>query len=69
MLAVLVVYVVLAYFAVGLMLGSAFALRGASAIDANARGAGPLFKVVIIPGAAALWPLVLTRWKRTRGSS
>ena len=50
------------------VLGVAFALpfvwRGASRIDpAAARGTLP-FRILIVPGVVALWPILLRRWWR-----
>lgn len=52
------------YAAVGLVVALAFATRGVSRVDHAARDAHPLFRVLIIPGAAALWPVVLRWWAR-----
>ena len=57
---------VAAYAGVGIVVGSAFVIRGIGVIDHATRGAGAPwhFRLIILPGAAALWPLVLTRWIR-----
>jgi len=36
--------------------------KGVDRIDPNARGAGLGFRLLILPGSAALWPLLLRRW-------
>jgi hypothetical protein len=55
------------YTAVGVLFAIPFAFRGVTAIDANARaGAPPGFRLLIVPGAAALWPLLLKRWLAAR---
>lgn len=64
-MAVLLVSIVLGYLALGVLVGSAFAWRGAAAIDPNARGTGFGFRLLIIPGSAALWPLALVKWRRS----
>ncbi len=59
-----------AYTAIGVIVGIAFALKGVQVVDHAARGAGGPwhFRLVVLPGAAALWPLVLVWWVRsTRG--
>lgn len=68
-MAVLVVYAIAGYLGIGLVLGSVFALRGAARIDANARDAGLLFRILIVPGSAALWPIVLLKWKQSGAGS
>lgn len=52
------------YLLIGVVFGVAFALRGAGRIDPVARSGTALFRLLIVPGAAALWPLLATRWAR-----
>ena len=52
------------YTAAGLLFAVAFALRGAAAIDPAARDSGWGFRLLIIPGAMALWPVLAKRWLR-----
>ncbi len=52
------------YFAAGLLFAVSFALRGAAAIDPAARHAGWGFRLLIMPGAMALWPALAKRWLR-----
>jgi len=56
------VYLAIAYWAVGVVFGTAFILRGAARVDPAAKGAGWGFRLLILPGVAALWPLLLRRW-------
>lgn len=53
------------YLGLGLVFGLAFIIKGAPAIDPAARGAGWGFRLTILPGAAALWPVLLAKWLRT----
>jgi hypothetical protein len=55
------------YAAIGIAFALLFAAAGAQRIDAAAKGAGIGFRIMILPGAAALWPILLPRW--ARGSS
>lgn len=55
------------YLLLGLLFAIAFAFRGASRIDPAARQGTVGFRLVIIPGAAALWPLLARRWLRRQG--
>lgn len=50
------------YAALGLVFAIAFVLRGAARIDPQARGASWGFRLAILPGVIALWPLVALRW-------
>lgn len=61
-LAQAVVFAVAAYAASGLIFAVAFVSLAVQRIDAAARGAGWVFRILIIPGCAALWPLMLYRW-------
>jgi hypothetical protein len=50
------------YLVLGLVFALAFAARGAAAIDPAARGMPWAARLLIVPGAAALWPLMLWKW-------
>ncbi|MFN3960427.1 MAG: hypothetical protein ACK4NP_10995 [Parvularculaceae bacterium] len=50
------------YLAIGLAVAVVFAFAGAGRIDQATRGAGFLFRLLIIPGATLLWPLLLLMW-------
>ena len=51
-----------AYLALGVLFAIPFALVGAARVDPDARGATWGFRVLVIPGAALLWPLMARRW-------
>jgi hypothetical protein len=55
-----------AWLLAGLAVGIPFVLRGAGQIDEAARNASVGFRLVILPGTAALWPVLLVRWMTTR---
>ena len=59
---VALVYALTGYAALGLVFAVAFVWAGVGRIDSQARGAGVGFRVLILPGVAALWPLFLRRW-------
>ena len=50
------------YLALGLLFALAFAARGCRSIDPAAKDGTLGFRILIVPGAAALWPLLLRRW-------
>ena len=50
------------YAAAGVVFALAFKLLGISRIDNGAKGAGLGFRLLILPGLMALWPLMLIRW-------
>ncbi len=41
-----------------------FVVRVIERVDPTARGASVAFRLLILPGAAALWPLLAWRWRR-----
>jgi len=51
-----------AYAALGAAFALAFLAFGVDRIDHGAKGAGLLFRLMIVPGLIALWPLMLLRW-------
>ena len=55
------------YVAVGLVFAPFFALIGAGRIDPVAREGTLGFRILILPGAAALWPLLAWRWLKGTG--
>lgn len=57
-----------AYVAAGTVFAVPFALRGAGAIDPAAKGATRGFRVLTFPGAVALWPFMLVKWRRAARS-
>jgi hypothetical protein len=46
----------------GLLFGLAFVTYGVTRVDTAARGTGWGFRLLILPGVVALWPLLLRRW-------
>lgn len=57
-----ILWLTFAYAACGLLVGLAFVLFGAERIDPAVHGAPRMFRFIILPGAAALWPFVLVKW-------
>jgi hypothetical protein len=54
----------LLYVACGLAFGAAFVTWGVTTVDAAARGAPLAFRLIILPGVVALWPVLALRWAR-----
>jgi len=50
------------YLLCGLLFAIPFALKGAGKIDSHARHGSWGFRLLIIPGTMALWPLLARRW-------
>jgi len=52
------------YAAIGLAVGAAFVAKGVGKVDPVAAHASIGFRLLILPGAAGLWPLMLAKWLR-----
>jgi len=50
------------YLALGFLFAIPFAWVGSAKVDPDARGASWGFRLLVIPGAALLWPLMAKRW-------
>lgn len=50
------------YLLAGLVFGLAFVTVGVGRIDPAARGTSVAFRVLILPGAVALWPFLAVKW-------
>lgn len=57
----LVVWTALVYLALGIPSGLVFVLLLAPRLDPGARAGSILFRVVVLPAAVLLWPLVIGR--------
>ena len=57
-----IVTVLAVYVSVGVIFAVPFVVRGVNRIDAVARESSWGFRVAILPGTVALWPLLLKRW-------
>ena len=57
-----IVFFALAYVLCGLAVGVPFVLRGVDRVDEAARGAPLGFRLLILPGSVALWPLMAQKW-------
>jgi hypothetical protein len=56
--------VLIAYGGAGLVFAVIFLSLGVERVDAGAKGAGLGFRLLILPGVAAFWPLFSRRWVR-----
>ena len=59
-----IVTILTGYAAIGLGFAVLFVSVGVDKVDHQARGAGIGFRLMILPGVTALWPLLLSRWIR-----
>lgn len=56
-----------AYLAIGLVFAIVFVSRGVGRVDAAAAAGSLGFRVLLVPGATALWPLLARRWRHATG--
>jgi hypothetical protein len=61
-----VIWLVGAYAAAGLVFAVGFVTVGVPKVDPVAKGSPVGFRLLILPGCALLWPLLLGRWMRSR---
>jgi hypothetical protein len=58
------VYTLVAYATLGFVFAVPFVWIGIQRLDSEARGSGIGFRLLILPGVAAFWPIFLNRWRR-----
>jgi len=61
-IAIWIVSLGMLYAAIGVLFAVVFSVFGAGRIDPAAKDSTFGFRLLIIPGAAALWPILLKRW-------
>ena len=54
------------YGGLGLIFAVPFVCIGVNRLDSEAQGSGIGFRLLILPGVAAFWPMFLYRWMRRR---
>lgn len=57
----LMVFGFYSYLIIGFVLGIAIILRGLNSIDPTTVGSPISFKLIILPGVVALWPMLIKR--------
>jgi hypothetical protein len=57
---------VVIYLVIGLLFGAIFVFKGVGVVDPMAGCAPLVFRVMILPGSVALWPVLLGKWLRVR---
>jgi hypothetical protein len=59
-----IVYTLAVYASVGLVFAVPFVWLGVQRLDSEAQGSGIGFRLLILPGVAAFWPMFMCRWSR-----
>jgi hypothetical protein len=57
------VWLAAVYVAAGLVFAIPFLARGIEGLDPAARGSSLGFRLIVLPGVVALWPLLALRWR------
>jgi hypothetical protein len=63
-LAIWVLRAIGVYLGLGFLFALGFVATGARRLDPGAQGSGIGFRLLLLPGSMALWPLLLRRWLR-----
>jgi hypothetical protein len=58
------VYTLAVYASLGLVFAVPFVWLGVQRLDSEAPGSGVGFRLLILPGVAAFWPMFLYPWRR-----
>jgi hypothetical protein len=58
------VYALVTYAGFGLVFAVPFVWFGVQRLDSEAQESGVGFRLLILPGVAAFWPMLLRRWLR-----
>jgi len=59
-----IVYTLAVYASLGLVFAVPFVWFGVQRVDSEAQESGIGFRLLILPGVAAFWPMFLYRWTR-----
>ena len=59
-----VVYILVVYAGLGFAFAPPFVWLGVQRVDFEALGSGIGFRLLILPGVVAFWPMFLYRWRR-----
>ncbi len=54
------------YLLIGFLFGLWFVFSGVHKVDAGMRSGGIILRLLIFPASAALWPILLGKWLRTK---
>ena len=64
-----ILMLVSAYLLLGLLFAIAFVIKGVTVVDEGAQGCSAGFRIIIIPGAMLLWPVLLKKWIHAKSAS
>ena len=61
-IAIIFVYLLYIYFGIGLVFMVFFLAKGIEKIDASVKGSSFRFRLLMVPGIVAFWPILLQKW-------
>ena len=64
MLSTVLVYIVGIYLLIGFVFALFFVTKGMARLDPVAQAGSKGFRLLILPGVTALWPILYRRWSR-----
>ena len=62
----IIFYAVMMYLIIGFIFSVVFVARLINRVDESAQGASWTFRVMIIPGCIALWPVLLNNFQKAK---
>jgi ABC-type Na+ efflux pump permease subunit len=62
----IVLLLVAVYYALGVLFAIAFITMGITKVDEGAKETGLGFKLILIPGIALFWPVLLNKWRKAK---
>jgi hypothetical protein len=54
------------YLISGLLFALPFLVKGVHSLDEGVKKSSVFMKILIFPGTVALWPLLLSKWRKTK---
>ena len=52
------------YLIIGILFSTVILIKGLSSLDPNTKSSGVGFKIIIIPGLIAFWPILWRKWMK-----
>jgi hypothetical protein len=66
-IALVIQWIVVGYLVLGIVFACFFLVKGINQIDPAAHGSSWFFRLLLVPGVTALWPMMARLWwKRSR---
>ena len=66
MIAILFLNVLLIYLLIGFIFALLFVFKGVNQVDPVAKDTSWRFRLLILPGSMAFWPVLLRKWLKSR---